>query len=66
MIGIGSVAAPFLLMQPGMGVGIAAAHAPKPGAARTRSLITHLTFGIGLYAAGWIVRLSSLEQVAMR
>lgn len=51
--GIGSVTAPFLLMQPGMGLGIAARRAPKPNAARLRSLVTHLTFGIGLYLAGW-------------
>lgn len=53
IIGIGSVAAPFLLMQPGMGLGIAARRAPKPNAARLRSLVAHLTFGIGLYLAGW-------------
>ena len=51
-VGIGSVAAPFLLMQPGMGLGIAARRMPHPGAARLRSLVTHLLFGIGLYGAG--------------
>jgi hypothetical protein len=51
--GIGSVAAPFLLMQPGMGLGMAARRAPKPNAARLRSLVAHLTFGIGLYLSGW-------------
>jgi hypothetical protein len=54
IIGIGSVAAPFLLMQPGMGAGIAASRTPNPWAARVRSLITHGIFGLGLYAAGWI------------
>ncbi len=52
IMGIGSVAAPFLLMQPGMGLGMAARRAPKPNAARLRSLVVHLTFGIGLYLAG--------------
>lgn len=51
-VGIGSVAAPFLLMQPGMGLGIAARRTPHPDAARRRSLVTHLLFGIGLYGAG--------------
>ena len=51
-VGIGSVAAPFLLMQPGMGLGIAARRTAHPGAARLRSLVTHLLFGIGLYGAG--------------
>jgi hypothetical protein len=53
MVGIGSVAAPFLLMQPAMGAGIAARRTPRPAAARLQSLITHAVFGLGLYAGGW-------------
>jgi hypothetical protein len=60
MVGIGSVAAPLLLMQPGMGLGIAASRAPNPRAARLRSLTTHTVFGIGLFASGWAVRLIEL------
>jgi hypothetical protein len=56
IVGIGTVAAPFLLMQPGMGGGIAASRTPNPTAARIQSLITHAVFGIGLYAAGWVAR----------
>ena len=56
-VGIGTVAAPFLLMQPGMGAGIAASRTPRPGAARLQSLITHAVFGIGLYATGWATHL---------
>jgi hypothetical protein len=56
IVGIGSVAAPFLLMQPGLGLGIAASRTPDPAAARRRSLMTHTVFGIGLYAAGWLLR----------
>lgn len=48
-IGIATVSAPFLLMQPGMGAGIAASRIPKPNLARLHSLITHAIFGIGLY-----------------
>jgi hypothetical protein len=57
VVGIGSVAAPFLLMQPGMGAGLAASRTPNPGAARLRSLTTHAIFGLGLYAAGWTAHL---------
>jgi hypothetical protein len=57
IIGIGSIAAPFLLMQPGMGAGIAASRTPDPRAARLRSLVTHTVFGLGLYASGWAARL---------
>ena len=51
LFGIATVAAPFLLRQPGMGLGIAARRAPRPWAARGRSLVTHAVFGVGLYAA---------------
>jgi hypothetical protein len=54
-VGIATVAAPFLLMQPGMGAGIAASRTPRPGAARLQSLITHAVFGLGLYVAGWLL-----------
>lgn len=53
LVGIGTVAAPFLVMQPGMGAGIAASRTPRPAAARMQSLVTHAIFGLGLYAAGW-------------
>lgn len=54
LVGIGTVAAPFLVMQPGMGAGFAASRTPRPGAARLQSLVTHGIFGLGLYAAGWV------------
>jgi hypothetical protein len=53
LVGIVTVAAPFLVMQPGMGAGIAASRTPRPAAARFHSLVTHAIFGLGLYAAGW-------------
>jgi Protein of unknown function (DUF2938) len=55
LVGIGTVLAPFLVMQPGMGAGIAASRTPHPGAARLQSLITHAIFGMGLYAAALLV-----------
>jgi hypothetical protein len=54
-VGIGSVLAPFLIMQPGMGLGVAASRAPQPWVARLRSLINHAVFGAALYVAGWIL-----------
>lgn len=59
-VGIGSVAAPFLLMQPGMGMGIAARLAPRPAFARLNSLLTHAVFGVGLYATGWTMKAADL------
>jgi hypothetical protein len=57
IVGIGGIAAPFLLMQPGMGAGIAASRTPHPTAARVQSLITHGAFSVGLYVAGWATSL---------
>lgn len=58
-VGLCTVAAPFLLMQPGMGAGIAAAKTPRPGFARLQSLVTHAIFGFGLYASAWVLNLFS-------
>jgi hypothetical protein len=62
IVGLGSVAAPFLVMQPGMGAGIAASRTKRPGAARLQSLVTHGIFGLGLYVSGWVVNLLLLES----
>jgi hypothetical protein len=53
IVGIATVAAPFLVMQPGMGAGLAASRTLRPASARLQSLVTHAIFGLGLYAAGW-------------
>lgn len=61
IVGIGTVLAPFLLMQPGMGAGFFASRTPRPGAARLQSIVTHVAFALGLYAAGWLTSLSYLQ-----
>ena len=55
MAGLISVTAPFLIMQPAFGFGIAASKTPAPKVARRRSVIAHLTFGVGLFGAGWML-----------
>lgn len=50
-----TVAAPLLLMQPAFGMGIAAARAANPWQVRSRALLTHLVFGLGLYLTGWLM-----------
>jgi hypothetical protein len=55
IVGIGSVAAPFLLMQPGMGAGIASRLTRSPWAARARSLVMHAVFSFGLYLSAWAI-----------
>lgn len=50
-VGIATVLAPWLVMQPAMGAGFAAAKTPAPGRNRLRSLANHAVFGCGLYLA---------------
>jgi hypothetical protein len=57
LVGVATVVFPFLLMQPGMGAGIAASRAPNPRAARLQSIVTHGIFGLGLYAAAVLIEL---------
>jgi len=55
IVGLATVAAPFLILQPGMGAGIAASRTPRPNAARLQSLLAHAVFGFGLYAVAWLL-----------
>lgn len=52
LLGIISVSAPFFIMQPAFGFGLAASKTPAPCVARTRSVIAHLSFGVGVYFVG--------------
>lgn len=49
LYGIGTVVFPFFILQPSLGLGIAASKTPNPAQARLKSLATHTVFGIGLY-----------------
>jgi hypothetical protein len=57
LLGVAMLVAPFFLMQPGMGYGIAASRTPKPTAARLRSVMNHVAFGLGLYLAWYALAL---------
>lgn len=52
VFGVMTVLVPFLVLQPGMGAGIAARKLPEPNAARLRSLFAHFSFGLGLWITG--------------
>lgn len=62
IVGFGSVAAPFLLMQPSMGAGIAASRTPRAAVARLQSFITHAVFGVGLYIGAHVACILSLSS----
>lgn len=50
VVGLSTIAAPWLVMQPAFGAGIAGSKAPNPRAGRLRNLGTHTIYGLGLYA----------------
>lgn len=49
--GVISVVAPFFVLQPAMGGGIASSRTVSPWLNRIKSLINHAVFGFGLYLA---------------
>jgi hypothetical protein len=49
VFGVVTVGAPFFIMQPLFGFGVAAAKTPNPTQARLRGLMNHTAFGVGLY-----------------
>jgi hypothetical protein len=50
-VGLGTIVAPWLVMQPAMGAGIAGSRTPDPTATRLRNLGTHAVYGIGVFLA---------------
>lgn len=57
VVGLSTILAPFLIMQPAMGAGIAASKTPRPNFARMSSFAAHCVFGFGLYGAATILAL---------
>jgi hypothetical protein len=56
VFGLVTVAVPFVIMQPSLGMGVAASRARHPGKARLKSVTTHVVFGLGLYLSALLVR----------
>jgi hypothetical protein len=54
ILGLATLVAPFFLLQPGMGLGVAGAKTPNPNATRLRSALNHTVFGVGLYLSAVI------------
>ena len=53
LVGICTVAAPLLVMQPAMGAGIASMRTKTPALNCVKSLANHTVFGLGLYVAAF-------------
>jgi hypothetical protein len=54
VVGLGTVVAPFFLMQPCFGAGIAGSRTSNPMLIRVRSVLTHVVYGVGLYASALV------------
>jgi hypothetical protein len=52
VIGVVTVLAPWLILQPAIGAGIAASRTARPFFNAFKSLMTHVVFGVGLFLAG--------------
>jgi hypothetical protein len=59
IVGLSMLVAPFFVMQPGMGAGIAGSRTPKPNSARLRSIMNHAVFGAGLYLSASLAALAA-------
>jgi hypothetical protein len=57
-VGLVTILAPWLVMQPAMGAGIAGSRSPNPTATRLRNLGTHTVYGMGLYAAAVVLSIT--------
>ncbi len=55
LVGVGTIVAPWFVMQPAMGAGFAGSRTPNPRATRLRNLGTHAIFGVGLYLSALAV-----------
>lgn len=56
MVGLITVLIPYLIMQPAMGSGIAGSLTANPQAVIIKVIVSHVIFGVGLYAAGLITK----------
>lgn len=64
VFGVVTVVAPFFVMQPAFGFGLAASKSSNPSQARFRSLMNHTAYGLGLYLFGLLVNWLLLANVA--
>ncbi len=55
LIGIITIIAPFFIMQPAFGLGIAGSNFPEPDILRLKSFMAHFIYGIGLYVSALLL-----------
>lgn len=54
-VGLMTIVAPFFIMQPAFGFGVAGSNLPDPNKARLMSLITHGVYGVGLFISALLM-----------
>ncbi|MCS0163583.1 DUF2938 domain-containing protein [Vibrio alginolyticus] len=57
--GVVTLIFPFLVIQPCLGFGFAASKTPTPWKARFLSTLAHLGYGLGLFIAGFAIKVTS-------
>lgn len=62
LFGLVTLAAPWLVLQPGLGIGVFARFAPRPGLTRAINISMHLIFGAALYP-GWLLGAAIMETL---
>ncbi|MBI5066799.1 MAG: DUF2938 domain-containing protein [Deltaproteobacteria bacterium] len=55
LIGVVTVLAPWLVLQPALGAGVASSRTARPVFNSVKSLITHTVFGFGLFVAARVL-----------
>ena len=56
ILGIVTVGAGWFLLQPGLGIGVAAAKLPNANTVRVLNLVSHTVFALGLYGTALLMR----------
>lgn len=54
LVGVGTLPAPLLILQPALGAGIASSKTPTPVFNTLKSFATHAVFGVGLFLAAQV------------
>jgi hypothetical protein len=54
-VALATLLAPWLVMQPAMGMGVAGSRSSNPRVTRLRNLGTHAVYGVGLYVAALVL-----------
>ena len=56
LLSLALLVAPYFVMLPGLGLGIAGARTPKPYVTRLKSVAGHTAFGLGMYATAFVLK----------